>query len=169
MKNKSIIAFIITFFALIFSCQDRDGFPGEISFNDSKVFFDNDIKEQISLIMDGTKLPLDKSLFKQLLLEDNQFEDNLLDFNMFELISSNENDQSFYFLKAISDDGSVETGYFLEEDGNGGFLLSEKKCSCTGCPNGCNLSVFGGTCSRTPCWPSGENQKCEKKEEQTIK
>jgi hypothetical protein len=82
------------------------------------------------------------------------------------LESKTDNGELIYFLKAISTDGTLETGSFMEFNGKNlnSYTLRGKTCSCTGCPNGCNLSVNGGNCGCTACPPAGGNLSCTKTE-----
>ncbi len=72
-----------------------------------------------------------------------------------------------YFLKAVSKDGTIETGAFLSStDVKGVYVLEKKTCSCQGCPTGCNLVVSGSSCSCSPC--TGPNKSCTKTETVVI-
>lgn len=84
----------------------------------------------------------------------------------FEIIASEQDGISFYFLKAVSGDGTLETGSFLEKLNDGTYMVRGKTCACSGCPGGCRLTVTGSLCSCSGC-PFNEGS-CTKTETQTI-
>ncbi len=86
--------------------------------------------------------------------------------SIFEIIASEEDGKRFYFLKAVSEDGTLETGSFLEKIDDRTYMVRGKTCSCSGCPNGCRLTVTGSLCSCSGC-PFNEGT-CIKTETQTI-
>lgn len=75
---------------------------------------------------------------------------------------------TYYFIKTRSIDGSLEVGQFLDPQQDGTFRLADKKCSCKGCTDGCNLTIFGGNCRCSDCFPSTSTSKCEKTEEAVV-
>lgn len=84
----------------------------------------------------------------------------------FEILSTNEEGVTLFFLKTVSRDGQVETGSFLDKTGDGTYTIRGKTCSCSGCPNGCRLIVTGSLCSCTNC--TFNEGTCTKTESQTI-
>lgn len=90
-------------------------------------------------------------------------------FEKFEILTSKDDktNKVYYFLKTVSNDKTIETGAFFTKT-KLGMLLTDKECSCAGCPNGCNLTVFGSTCSCSSCGYGG-NQTCTKTEKAVVK
>ena len=85
--------------------------------------------------------------------------------NKFEILEgfNKKNGEKIYFLKTISEDGTLETGAFINKtDKIGVYSLSSKTCTCTGCPTGCNLVISGDNCSCSSC--PGPNKSCTKTE-----
>lgn len=82
--------------------------------------------------------------------------------------STTADDEKTFFLKAVSVDGTFETGAFLIKDQSskdGTYRLGEKTCSCKGCASGCSLQVDGNKCSCSSC-PYGSD--CVKTETVVI-
>lgn len=84
----------------------------------------------------------------------------------FEILKTEEEGATLFFLKTISRDGQIETGSFLDKTGDSTYAIRGKTCSCSGCPNGCRLTVTGSLCSCSSC-PFNEGT-CIKTESQTI-
>ncbi|KFF24997.1 hypothetical protein IQ37_12845 [Chryseobacterium piperi] len=127
-------------FANKFYILDRDGKIIYLSEDDIKKMWEEKLGQE------GLHVKLDK--FKILNSKDSQ------------------SGKTYYFLKAVSHDKIIETGAFFSVT-KFGMLLAEKKCSCVGCPSGCNLTVFGDRCSCSSCGYGG-SQECKKTEETTI-
>jgi len=88
------------------------------------------------------------------------------------LLSTTENGETTYFLKAKSKDGFIETGAFLTKDkstsglfnlSKNTYTLGSKTCTCKGCSSGCNLTTSGTSCFCSSCPPWG-SQDCVKTE-----
>lgn len=84
----------------------------------------------------------------------------------FEILKSEEDSATFFFLKTVSSDGEIETGSFLDTSGDGSYTIRAKTCTCSGCPNGCRLIVTGSLCSCSSC--AFNEGTCTKTETQTI-
>jgi len=87
----------------------------------------------------------------------------------FRIIKTNkaDNEDDLYFLIATSKDKTIETGAFLERISDNVYRLGVKECSCSGCPNGCNLIVEGQNCRCSDC-DEDSNKKCTKTERVII-
>lgn len=167
MKKNIFIRVLYVLFPLcitIFSCHEEEEAKLITSQKESSI-------EKLNLRElydeDNNKITTEsiKNLWEQELWEEG-VSANLSEFEL--LTTEDEKGEALYFLKAISDDKTIETGAFIYMMDSGHFKLGKKKCSCTGCPSGCHLTTTGGQCNCTPCFPPGDNQKCEKKEETTI-
>lgn len=138
----------------------------------------NDVSENVNLdevfqnkiiaMVDDKEITIDKQKLK------NQWEKQVLEedglavsFEKFEIIESetDSDDNKSFFLMAKSEDGTITTGAFLTPTANG-LMMGGKKCTCTGCSQGCELRIVGSSCSCSACFPRGG--KCEKKEEGTT-
>lgn len=96
-------------------------------------------------------------------LNEEGFDVKLSNFKIIESYNE-QNDSKVYFIKSKSSDNTIETGAFINISQDGKAILGKKKCTCTGCPNGCELRIIGTSCSCTDCWPSETNSKCTKTE-----
>jgi len=87
-------------------------------------------------------------------------------------------DLNFDFVEVVVNNNKVEHALLQAEFGNGDqgqfgvlldslegyenlYLISNKQCTCRGCPNGCSLSTSGGNCYCSPC---PFNEPCTKTE-----
>ena len=168
-KLKIVSMFVLTLFSvicLLFSCS-----------KDSQYFVvdtESATLEKISNIklvdiVDQNKIEVTTDYVK------NKWEKALIDegdnvkLEKFKILESFDkiNNTKVYFLKAVSSDGTVETGAFMTlTDEAGVYVLGKKICKCVGCPTGCHLVVTGNDCDCSPC--TGSNKACTKTEEVVI-
>jgi len=86
-----------------------------------------------------------------------------VDLHKFQILESEtEDSEKVYFLKAVSKDGTLETGAFIEKSEfleqnagltDGSYVLKGKTCTCQGCATSCVLTVTGKICRCSDCPP----------------
>lgn len=168
MKNKAILTLIFSLF-LASSCTN---FEPEIITGKETSSLEDLTNFKIYDMVNGKLNRVTTAYLKkkwEASLKNEGTEANLNTFEM--LTDKDENGIDFYFIKARSEDGTIEIGTFIEmritklrpqPEG----ILGEKTCKCTGtCSSGCSLSISGSgsgkTCTCSPCWPSGTCTKTE--------
>ena len=165
---KSILFFLSLF--LFFSCSEEESFI----LNEESIAIEDISNVSIFNKSNGVNYEVTTEFIKKK-WESELLEEGIeVELEKFIILESKDklNSKNYYFLKAISKDGTLETGAFLNKietknlSISASFELAGKKCSCTGCTNGCAIEVVGSKCTCTSCIPRGG--KCTKKEEQVV-
>jgi hypothetical protein len=165
MKNLIIIS-VLSF--VLFSCEQE---KKVLQLAENPVYspapFDNQILRQGS---PDTWEGIDENQLRETWESELASEGIIVTFGDFSLMMSTDSVTNivYYMIKARTIDGTLEMGQFLELIEDNVFRLSEKKCSCKGCPQGCELKIFGGSCSCTDCFPQTSTSTCTKTEEATV-
>ncbi|WP_124643310.1 hypothetical protein [Amniculibacterium aquaticum] len=163
MKNIFLLVFGFLLISISINANNfTSSLNGDDEVNKENVFSNKFYKYD----SEGKVVYLSKKEIKKMWENQLKSEGYDLKFEKFEILSSTDEKtgKTYYFLKTTSSDKTMETGAFFTKT-KLGLLLGDKECSCSGCPNGCNLSVFGSNCS---CGLGGP-QNCTKTEKAVVK
>jgi hypothetical protein len=160
--KSSIYLFAAALLLMVSSCsKDNEVSPAEL--NSSKFL-------EISLIIDDldeTKTITGDAVLEKWSKEQTELNDTPINFESVtvERIEDKSGNliENQVFVKSKSVDGSVSIGAIFTQDKEGNYRRG-KECTCTGtCGQRCDLSVLGGNCRCSSCFPSN-SRNCTKTE-----
>ncbi len=161
MRNFNPVAILIFVLFFFNSCSNEEDFItsiDSISLDDISNVEIYDVAQQKEVIVTTDYL---KTKWETSLMEEG-VNVKLENFRIIESLDK-ETGAKVFFLLTSSKDKTIETGAFLTKTDNGSYRLGSKQCTCTGCPNGCNITVVGSTCSCSGCGDD-TSKKCTKSE-----
>lgn len=153
---KKLFLFLIGVFIIHSFTIKANNFNGD-EVNIENVFANKFYKYDNNKIVSLNKESITKMWEAQ--LKEEGYNVKLKDFTI--LKSVNEAGKNVYFLKAVSENGEIETGAFFTPTEKG-MKLIKKECTCSGCPDGCNLTISGDYCRCSSCFNNGTCTKTEK-------
>lgn len=163
MKNLKFLTLFFTF-VVFTSCSKENDFLLNTESNNINEIINVKLVEKNGNNETLVTTDFLKQKWEKLSLEDG-YEVEYEKFQILESIDAKTNEK-FYFLKASSKDQTIQTGAFLIKQSDNVFALGGKECTCKGCEQGCNLTVFGQNCRCSSCFPN--DGKCEKTEKIII-
>lgn len=161
MKNVIYLVAVVFIFILSSCSKDTEISPEEL--NSSNFLVTSLVIDDL----DGTKTITGDAVLKKWSEEQTELNNTPINFESV-TIERIENESgnligNQVFVKSKSTDGSVSIGAIFTQEINGNYTKA-KECSCSGtCGQGCELSVFGGSCRCSSCFPSSSGT-CTKTE-----
>ncbi|AZZ59663.1 hypothetical protein J5295_01570 [Riemerella anatipestifer] len=131
---------------------------------------DADIPKMYRIDKGGNVVYLSKQDIKRILERDLFDEKNnkvdIVNVEVIVYFDKDDFNKEYYMLRGNNKDNTVKVGMVITKTKEG-FLISNKKCTCKGCPNGCNLRHFGDDCSCSACF-GDSSAGCTKSEEMEV-